>query len=166
MVDALEMNFRTLNVPDNPECPVCGDNPTVTELIDYEEFCGINFDGSEHGSSDDVSDSDDAVPEISVHDLKQKRDSGDGPFVLDVREPYEAEIASIDADQLIPVDQLADRLDELEVDTDEEFVVHCRSGGRSAKATKMLREKGYKASNLAGGVLAWSDEIDDSVPQY
>jgi adenylyltransferase/sulfurtransferase len=166
MVDALEMNFRTLNVPDNPECPVCGDNPTVTELIDYEEFCGINFDGSEHGSSDDVSDSDDAVPEISVHDLKQKRDSGDGPFVLDVREPYEAEIASIDADQLIPVDQLEDRLDELAVDEGEEFVVHCRSGGRSAKATKMLREKGYKASNLAGGVLAWSDEIDDSVPQY
>ena len=167
MVDALEMNFRTLNVPDNPECPVCGDNPTVTELIDYEAFCGINFDGSEHDdASDDVSDSDDAVPEISVHDLKKRRDDGDAPFVLDVREPYEAEMASIDADQLIPVDQLADRLDELEVDTDEEFVVHCRSGGRSAKATKMLREKGYKASNLAGGVLAWSDEIDDSVPQY
>jgi len=166
MVDALEMNFRTLNVPTNPDCPVCGDNPSVTELIDYEAFCGINFDGSENGSSDDVSDSDDAVPEISVHDLKQKRDSGNGPFVLDVREPYEAEIASIDADQLIPVDQLADRLDELEVDPDEEFVVHCRSGGRSAQATKLLREKGYKASNLAGGVLAWSDEIDDSVPQY
>ncbi len=166
MVDALEMNFRTLNVPDNPECPVCGDDPSVTELIDYEEFCGINFDGSENGSDDDVSDSDDAVPEISVHDLKQKRDRGNGPFVLDVREPYEAEIASIDADQLIPVDQLEDRLDELGVSKDEEFVVHCRSGGRSAKATKMLREKGYKAANLAGGVLAWSDEIDDSVPQY
>ena len=166
MVDALEMNFRTLNVPKNPDCPVCGEDPSVTELIDYEEFCGINIDGSEHSSNNDMSDADDGVPEISVHDLKQRRDSGDSPFVLDVREPYEAEIASIDADQLIPVDQLADRLDELEVDPDEEFVVHCRSGGRSAKATKLLREKGYKASNLAGGVLAWSDEIDDSVPQY
>jgi adenylyltransferase/sulfurtransferase len=166
MVDALEMNFRTLNVPTNPDCPVCGDDPSVTELIDYEAFCGINFDGSENGSSDDVSDSDDSVPEISVRDLKQRRDDGDAPFVLDVREPYEAEIASIDADQLIPVDQLENRLDELEVGKDEEFVVHCRSGGRSAKATKMLREKGYKASNLAGGVLAWSDEIDPDVPQY
>ena len=166
MVDALEMNFRTLNVPTNPECPVCGEDPSVTELIDYEEFCGINIDGSEHSSNNDMSDADDGVPEISVHGLKQRRDGGDGPFVLDVREPYEAEIASIDADQLIPVDQLEDRLDELEVDPDEELVVHCRSGGRSAKATKMLREKGYKAANLAGGVLAWSDEIDDSVPQY
>jgi adenylyltransferase/sulfurtransferase len=166
MVDALEMNFRTLDVPVNPECPVCGDDPSVTELIDYEAFCGINFDGSENGSSDDVSDADDAVPEVSVHDLKKRRDDGDAPFLLDVREPYEAEIASIDADQLIPVDELADRLDELEVNKEDEFVVHCRSGGRSAKATKLLREKGYKAANLAGGVLAWSEEIDDSVPQY
>jgi adenylyltransferase/sulfurtransferase len=166
MVDALEMNFRTLDVPVNPECPVCGDDPSVTELIDYEAFCGINFDGSENGSSDDVSDADDAVPEVSVHDLKKRRDDGDAPFLLDVREPYEAEIASIDADQLIPVDELADRLDELAVNKEDEFVVHCRSGGRSAKATKMLREKGYKAANLAGGVLAWSEEIDDSVPQY
>jgi len=166
MVDALEMNFRTLNVPTNPDCPVCGTDPSVTELIDYEAFCGINFDGSENGSPDDVSDSKDSVPEISVHDLKQRRDDGDAPFLLDVREPYEAEIASIDADQLIPVDQLEKRLDELEASKDEEIVVHCRSGGRSATATELLREKGYDASNLAGGVLAWSDEIDPDVPQY
>jgi adenylyltransferase/sulfurtransferase len=167
MVDALNMDFRTVNVPTNPECPVCGENPTVTELIDYEAFCGVNLDGSETGSSDDnVSDSDNQVPELSVHDLKQRRDSGDAPFVLDVREPYEADIASIGADQLIPVDELEARLDELEADKDEEIVVHCRSGGRSAKATELLRAKGYKASNLAGGVLAWSDEIDPDVPQY
>jgi len=165
MVDALEMNFRTVNVPTNPDCPVCGDDPSVTELIDYEAFCGIPQDDTPtNGTTDDVSD--DPVPEISVHDLKQRRDAGTAPFVLDVREPYEAEIASIDADQLIPVDHLADRLDELEADPDEEIVVHCRSGGRSAKAAKLLREKGYDASNLAGGVLAWSDEIDPDVPQY
>ena len=165
MSDALNMDFRTVNVPTNPECPVCGDDPTVTELIDYEAFCGIDPDASSNGAPDDVSD-DDQVPEISVHDLKQRRDAGDAPFVLDVREPYEADIASIDADQLIPVDQLEERLDELDADPDEEIVVHCRSGGRSAKATELLRRKGYDASNLAGGVLAWSDEIDDSVPQY
>lgn len=165
MVDALKMDFRTLNVPTNPECPVCGDNPSVTELIDYEAFCGLDTDSSSNGTTDDVSDTD-SVPEISVHELKQRRDAGDAPFVLDVREPYEDDIASIGADQLIPVDQLEDRLDELKVDPDEEVVVHCRSGGRSAKATKLLRKKGYNASNLAGGVLAWSDEIDPDVPQY
>jgi len=169
MSDALNMDFRTVNVPTNPDCPVCGDDPTVTELIDYEAFCGIPQDdeSSPNGTADpDVPDADDAVPETSVHDLKQRRDAGDAPFVLDVREPYEAEIASIDADQLIPVGELDDRLNELDADPDEEIVVHCRSGGRSAKATAFLREKGYDASNLEGGVLAWSDEIDDSVPQY
>jgi adenylyltransferase/sulfurtransferase len=166
MVDALNMDFRTVNVPTNPDCPVCGENPTVTELIDYEAFCGIGDDASStNGTTDDVSSSD-QIPEVSVHDLKQRRDAGDAPFVLDVREPYEADIASIDADQLIPVDELEKRLDELKASKDEEIVVHCRSGGRSAKATKLLREKGYKASNLAGGVLAWSDEIDPDVPQY
>ncbi|PSQ75790.1 MAG: molybdenum cofactor biosynthesis protein MoeB [Bacteroidetes bacterium QH_7_62_13] len=165
MVDAKTMNFRTLNVPTNPECPVCGDDPSVTELIDYEAFCGIGDSSSENGTTDDVSDTD-QIPEISVHDLKQRRDAGDAPFVLDVREPYEAEIASLGADQLIPVDQLEDRLDELDANPDEEIVIHCRSGGRSAKATELLREKGYDASNLAGGVLAWSDEIDPDVPQY
>ena len=169
MSDTLNMDFRTVNVPTNPDCPVCGENPTVTELIDYEAFCGIPQDDgtSPNGTADaNVSDSDDALPETSVHALKHRRDAGDAPFVLDVREPYEAEIASIDADQLIPVDELADRLHELEADPDEEIVVHCRSGGRSAKATEFLREKGYNASNLDGGVLAWSDEIDPDVPQY
>ena len=166
MVETLEMNFRTVNVPTNPDCPVCGDDPSVTELIDYEAFCGIpQSDASENGTDDTMAD-DDRVPETTVQQLKQKRDTGDAPFVLDVREPYEAEIASLDADQLIPVDQLENRLDELGVGKDEEFIVHCRSGGRSEQATRMLREKGYKASNLKGGILAWSDEIDPDVPQY
>jgi len=168
MTDALNMDFRTVNVPTNPDCPVCGEDPTVTELIDYEAFCGLpQDDTSSNGTAEtDVSDSDDAYAETSVHDLKRRRDADEEPFVLDVREPYEADIASIDADQLISVDELEDRLDELEADPDEEIVVHCRSGGRSAKATEFLREKGYDASNLAGGVLAWSDEIDSDVPQY
>jgi adenylyltransferase/sulfurtransferase len=165
MVDALEMNFRTVNVPTNPECPVCGDAPSVTELIDYEAFCGIDSDASTNGSDNDVSD-DDKVPELSVHDLKQRRDAGTAPFVLDVREPYEAEIADIGADKLIPVDELEDRLDELEDHKDEEIVVHCRSGGRSAKAVDLLRQQGFNAVNLEGGTLAWSEEIDDSVPTY
>jgi adenylyltransferase/sulfurtransferase len=167
MVETLEMNFRTVNVPKNPDCPVCGEDPTVTELIDYEAFCGIpqDNDSSSNGTAEtDVPD--DAYAEVSVHDLKARRDAGDAPFLLDVREPYEADIASIDADQLIPVDELEDRLDELEAEPGDEIVVHCRSGGRSSKATKLLREKGYDASNLAGGVLAWSDEIDPDLPKY
>ena len=164
MVDALDMNFRTLNVPTNPDCPVCGNDPSVTELIDYEAFCGIGDDSSSNGTTDVANDT--SVPEISVHELKRRRDAGDAPFLLDVREPYEAEIANIGSDQLIPVDQLADRLDELEIDDGREVVVYCRSGSRSARATELLREKGYDASNLAGGVLAWSDEIDPDVRKY
>jgi adenylyltransferase/sulfurtransferase len=160
MIDALAMNFRTLTVQKNPDCPVCGDDPEVTELIDYEAFCGIPDDSS-NGTDDNVS-----IPEISVQDLKARRDAGDAPFVLDVREPHEADIADIGADQLIPVGQLQERLSELEAPEDEEFVVHCRSGGRSGQAVEFLREQGYDAVNLAGGTLAWSEEVDDSVPTY
>jgi adenylyltransferase/sulfurtransferase len=162
MADALEMNFRTLKVQKNPECPVCGDNPTQTELIDYEAFCGIPSDDSSTNGTSDVND----TPEISVQAFKDRRDRGDAPFLLDVRKPHEAEIADIGADQLIPVDELESRLDELQVEPGDEVVIHCRSGGRSAKATDLLREKGYNAVNLAGGTLAWSDEIDDSVKKY
>jgi adenylyltransferase/sulfurtransferase len=162
MVDALEMNFRTLNVQKNDDCPVCSDNPTQTELIDYEAFCGIPSSESSQNGTDDVS----QIPEISVQDLKQRRDDGDAPFLLDVRKPHEADIADIGADQLIPLDELEDRLDEMDAEPGSEVVVHCRSGGRSAKATEFLRKKGFDAKNLAGGTLAWSDEVDDSVAKY
>jgi adenylyltransferase/sulfurtransferase len=162
MVDALEMDFRTLTVQKNDDCPVCGEEPTQTELIDYEAFCGIPSSDSSTNGTDDVS----QIPEISVHDLKTRRDAGDRPFLLDVRKPHEADIASIGADQLIPLDELPDRLDELEAEEGDEVVVHCRSGGRSAKATELLRKKGFDAKNLAGGTLAWSDEVDDSVAKY
>ena len=107
-----------------------------------------------------------AVPETTVHELKTARDNDAAPFVLDVRKPHEAEIASIDADQLIPVDELPDRVGELGAEKDQPIVVHCRSGARSERATEFLRQQGYDASNLKGGVLAWSKEIDNSVPTY
>ena len=165
MIDALNMDFRTLKLRKNPDCPVCSENPTQTELIDYEAFCGLS---SSNGASNesDTADNDMSVPEITVHDLKRRRDAGDSVFVLDVRKPFEANIADIGADLLIPHEQVADRLDELEAHKGEEIVVHCRSGARSAEATQVLRQHGFDAKNLKGGTLAWSDEIDDSVATY
>jgi adenylyltransferase/sulfurtransferase len=165
MIDALSMNFRTLKLRKNPDCPVCSENPTQTELIDYEAFCGLP---STNGSSDESDTDKDtmSVPEVTVQDLKRRRDAGESPFVLDVRKPFEANIADIGADLLIPHEQVANRLDELEDYKDEEIVVHCRSGARSEEATRVLREHGFDAKNLKGGTLAWSKEIDDSVPTY
>jgi adenylyltransferase/sulfurtransferase len=160
LFDALEMSFRTLTVRKNPDCPVCSSNPSVTELIDYEEFCGIP-------TRDGIVDTHDSVPEVTVQYLREVRESGDQPFLLDVRKPFEADIASIEADQLIPHDELEYRLDELRVDRDADIIVHCRSGVRSAKAVHVLHDAGFtRAVNLAGGILAWSREIDPSVPEY
>ncbi|NBB84848.1 MAG: molybdopterin-synthase adenylyltransferase MoeB [Bacteroidetes bacterium] len=160
LIDTLPMTFRTLKIQKNPDCPVCGDHPTQTELIDYEAFCGIP---AQNGTDDAMA----TVPETTVTDLHARREAGTAPFVLDVRKPREAEIASLGADQLIPVDELADRLDELKATKDDEIVIHCRSGARSAKATQLLLDHGYTdVKNLAGGILAWSEEIDSSVPQY
>lgn len=160
LIDTLPMTFRTLNIQKNPDCPICGDDPTQTELIDYEAFCGIP---AQNGTDDTMS----TVPETTVTDLHARREAGTSPFILDVRTPSEAEIASLGADQLIPVDELPDRLDELDAEKDDEIVIHCRSGARSATATQLLLDHGYTdVKNLAGGILAWSDEIDPSVPQY
>ncbi len=160
LIDALSTTFRTLKVRKNPECPICGAHPTVTELIDYEAFCGLPANGAAPSAEQ-------AVPEVTVHDLKAHRDLGETPFVLDVRKPFEAEIASLGADQLIPVEELADRLGEVQARRDQEIVVHCRSGVRSARAVRLLHEAGFThAVNLQGGILAWSDEIDPSVLKY
>ncbi len=160
LIDALSTTFRTLKVRKNPECPICGAHPTVTELIDYEAFCGLPANGAAPSAEQ-------AVPEVTVHDLKAHRDLGETPFVLDVRKPFEAEIASLGADQLIPVEELADRLGEVQARRDQEIVVHCRSGVRSARAVRLLHEAGFtRAVNLQGGILAWSDEIDPSVLKY
>ena len=162
LLDTLAMTFRTLRLNRDPHCPICGDHPSITELIDYEAFCGTP---STSVFSDPMMPS--AVPEMTVREFHERRTGGTAPFLLDVREPNEAAVADIGADQLIPVHELGHRLDEIEAGRDAEIVVHCRSGARSAYAVQMLRAAGYPhAKNLAGGTLAWSREIDSSVPAY
>jgi sulfur-carrier protein adenylyltransferase/sulfurtransferase len=156
LYDALGMRFREMKLRKDPGCPVCGENPTVTELIDYQEFCGIPQANAQA----------DEVPEITVKGLKEKLDNGGGVSVLDVREPHEYEVANIGA-RLIPLDELPERLIELEKDEDEILAVHCKTGSRSARAVKLLKEAGFQnVYNLKGGITAWSEEIDPSVPKY
>jgi sulfur-carrier protein adenylyltransferase/sulfurtransferase len=155
LVDALGMRFRELRLRKNPECPVCGTNPTVRELIDYNQFCGIR--GEERPATT-------SVPEIQPEELKVSLDRGDDVFVLDVRELHEYQICNLGG-YLIPLGDLPARMNEL--DSSREIVVHCRSGVRSAKAVTLLRQAGFgKVKNLAGGILAWSDKVDPSVPKY
>ena len=157
--DALRMRFRELKLRKDPDCPVCGDNPTVTELIDYEQFCGITPAApvSEPATA--------AGDEATVEQLKARIDSGDGVFILDVREPQEYRICSIPGSTLIPLGDLPSRLHELA--GRGEMIVHCKSGARSAKAVKLLREAGFaQARNLKGGILRWIDAVDPSLPKY
>lgn len=158
LYDALNMRFREMKLRKDPNCPVCGENPTVTELIDYQEFCGIpqaaEQDRREEGQ----------VPEITVGELKRDMENGASLTVLDVREPHEYEVANIGA-RLIPLGELPQRLAEL--DQNAHYAVHCRSGARSAKAVKLMKDAGFgDVRNVKGGILAWSDEIDQSVPKY
>jgi adenylyltransferase/sulfurtransferase len=156
LYDALSMRFRELKLRRNPECPVCGTNPTITELIDYQAFCGIVPQEVNLG----------AQYEITPLELAAWLERNDRPFLLDVRNPYEVAIASIPGtDKLIPVDQLAARLNEL--DSSQEMVIYCRSGARSGNAVEMLKRAGFrKVKNLVGGVLRWSDDVDPSMPKY
>ncbi|MFQ5890477.1 MAG: molybdopterin-synthase adenylyltransferase MoeB [Gemmatimonadota bacterium] len=157
LVDALAMEFRELEIRRDPECPVCGESPTVTELIDYEQFCGM-------GAS---AEADREIPEIEVAQLKVLLEDGAPVQILDVREPYEWEICNLGPQgaRLIPEGELAERLREL--DADGRLVVHCRSGGRSRKAVEFLREFGFtNAVNLKGGILAWAREIDPEMKAY
>ena len=158
LVDALDMRFRELKLRKNPECPVCGVNPTVTQLIDYQHFCGIAPEPKIAPSEKN------GIPQISVKELKHRRDSGDDFFLLDVREPFEFQIAEIGG-TLIPQNDVPHRLGE--IPRDREIVVHCKGGGRSQKIAELLQQQGYtRVSNLAGGILAWGDEIDSSVRKY
>jgi adenylyltransferase/sulfurtransferase len=155
LVDAMGMKFRELKLRKNPECPVCGTHPTVTKLIDYQQFCGIR------GEEAPVSTS---VPEITVEELKRQLDAKEDVFVLDVREPHEYQICNING-YLIPLGDLPKRVHEL--DSSREIVAHCRSGVRSAKAVDFLRKAGFtKVKNLAGGILAWADRVDPKMPKY
>jgi len=156
LYDALSMRFRELKLHRNPSCPVCGDHPTITALIDYEQFCGIV--PEEQTLSNQF--------EITPRELAEWLERPDRPFLLDVRNPYEVAIASIPGtDKLIPIDQLPERINEL--DPSREMVVYCRSGARSGRAVELLKSVGFrKVKNLVGGILRWADEVDPSVPKY
>jgi molybdopterin/thiamine biosynthesis adenylyltransferase/rhodanese-related sulfurtransferase len=159
LYDALHMTFQEFKVRRNPKCPLCGDHPSITRLIDYEQFCGLR--GQE------------APPpaaglsswETTVEELKVRLDQHENVFILDVRNPEEYQICRIPGSVLIPLPELPQRLHEL--DTDREMVVHCKGGTRSLKAVQFLRERGFeKLKNLKGGILAWADKIDPAMPKY
>jgi adenylyltransferase/sulfurtransferase len=155
LIDALGMKFRELKLRKNPDCPACGKHPTITKLIDYNEFCGIR------GEEKPV---ETGIPEMQVEELKRRLDAGDDLFVLDVREPHEYQICNIGG-HLIPLGDLPKRVSEL--DSSREIVAHCRSGVRSAKAVGFLQQAGFrKVHNLAGGILAWADRVDPKMPKY
>jgi len=156
LVDALSMKFRELKLRKNPDCPVCGPHRSITELIDYNEFCGIR--GEEKPLDNNT------IPTITVEELKRRRDAGDDLLVLDVREPHEYQICNLGG-YLIPLNDLPKRVNEL--DSSREIVAHCRSGMRSAKACEFLRQAGFtKVKNLTGGILAWADKVDPTMPKY
>jgi adenylyltransferase/sulfurtransferase len=157
LFDALAMKFRELKLRKNPDCPICGTNRTITRLIDYEQFCGIR--GEEHIPVHT------GIPEITPLELKKKMEAQE-PFVLiDVREPHEYQICRIPGSKLIPLGEVPKRMNEL--DSADEIVVHCKSGMRSARAVDLLMKSGFlKIHNLKGGILAWSDQVDPSVPKY
>jgi adenylyltransferase/sulfurtransferase len=158
LVDALNMRFRELKLRKNPECPVCGAHPTVTQLIDYQQFCGIVPATKEEIKVKN------GVPQITVNELKRRIDAGEDLFILDVREPFEYQIANIGG-KLIPQGEVPQRLNE--IDRDREIIVHCKAGGRSQRIAEFLKQSGYpEVVNVAGGILAWSSEIDATVPKY
>ncbi len=153
LYDALKMRFRELKLRRDPECPVCGDRRTITKLIDYQQFCGVT---PQRGP---------AVAEIDVLELKSKMDRGERFVLVDVREPHEFKIGRIPGSKLIPLGELPKRAKEL--DSADDVFVHCKSGGRSAKAVDFLQKAGFrKVWNVKGGILAWSEKVDPSVPKY
>jgi adenylyltransferase/sulfurtransferase len=150
------MRFRELKLRKDPDCPACGDRPTIRQLIDYEQFCGV---------APAQRPAQDKGPAVTVEELKAKLDHGEQPFILDVREPNEWQICRIPGATLIPLGQLPQRVGEL--DRTREMVVHCKMGGRSAKAVAFLRQQGFdRVHNLDGGILAWIDRVDPSQPKY
>jgi adenylyltransferase/sulfurtransferase len=156
LFDALKMKFRELKLRKDPQCPICGENPTIHELIDYDQFCGLPT-GHEEVTA--------VVEDIQPGELADRLKNGNRPFLLDVRNPEEWAITRIEGATLIPLPELAQRY--VELPADQEIVVYCRSGGRSGQAVEFLKSKGYnKVRNLPGGTLRWSDEIDPTMPKY
>jgi sulfur-carrier protein adenylyltransferase/sulfurtransferase len=157
LYDALQMRFRELKLRRDPDCPICGDHPTIHALIDYDQFCGVVPAHAQPATS--------GVPETTVEELKSRLDRGDDVYLLDVREPNEFQICRIGGATLIPLGELASRTAEL--DRDRDIVVHCKMGARSAKAVALLQERGFtRVSNLKGGILDWIDRIDPSQSKY
>jgi sulfur-carrier protein adenylyltransferase/sulfurtransferase len=155
LFDAWKMRFRELKLKKNPDCPICGEHATVKELIDYEEFCGLG------GPVEET-----ALEEISATELSELIETNPELQVIDVREPHEFEIARIPNTHLIPLGEVVARA--REIDPSRTAVIHCKGGVRSAKAIRALQENGYagRLINLKGGIGAWSDEVDPSVPKY
>jgi adenylyltransferase/sulfurtransferase len=147
LYDALRLRFREIVLPRDPECPVCGDAPTVRSLVAYPDACDMTSD-----------------TDMTVEELNRWRREHTSHVLVDVREPSEAAICRIEGSQLVPLNSLAQRIDELPAD--RPIIVHCKHGGRSARATAMLRAKGYDARNLTGGIAAWIDRIDPSLNRY
>lgn len=157
--DALQLTFRELKLKKDPQCPVCGPNPTITKLIDYEQFCGLTRGGlpaDDHG-----------IAEISVSELKNKLDAGEDFLFLDVREPFESQIAKIPGAQLAPLGKIEESAGQFSEYKNKEIVAHCHHGGRSRRALEILKSKGFKKlKNVSGGIDDWSLKIDPSVPRY
>lgn len=170
LVDALAMRFRELKLRKNPSCPACGEHPTVTQLIDYEEFCGGSSQPQQERGRFDAAEVDGAkkaatamIAEMTPEELQQRLDGGDNLFVLDVREPAEYQICNLGG-YLIPLKELPQRVGEL--DPAREIVVHCKMGQRGAQAAAFLQQAGFNVQNLAGGILAWAERVDPAMPKY
>jgi len=162
LYDALNMKFRELKLRKNPECPVCGEHPTVTKLIDYHQFCGVPQPSAAPAPAQETKVNE---GEISVTELKEKMDRGDNFVLIDVREPHEYRICSIRGSKLIPLGEFPRHV--AEFDPNADIVIHCKSGMRSARACAVLRQAGFQhVRNVVGGILAWSDKVDPSVPKY
>lgn len=156
LFDAWKMRFRELKLRKNPDCPLCGTNPTIKELVDYEEFCGLRQPVAEKTP----------IEEITATELNDLIKNNPETQIIDVREPHEYEIAKIPNTKLIPLAQVVSRAKE--IDPSRTAIIHCKAGGRSAKAIEALKESGYtgRLLNLKGGITAWSDEVDQNVPKY
>lgn len=156
LFDAWKMRFRELKLRKNPDCPICGENPTIKELVDYEEFCGLK----------QIAPEENILEEITATDLNELIKNNPEVQIIDVREPYEVEIAKIPNTKLIPLGQIVERAGE--IDSTRTAIIHCKGGVRSAKAIEKLQDAGYKGKliNLKGGIAAWSDEVDSSIPKY
>jgi adenylyltransferase/sulfurtransferase len=164
-LDVLEMQPREMKLRKDPNCPICGENATIKELMDYEEFCGIGRGELGQEETTQREDSEEDVLEINIDQFKEIRDNGNNVVVLDVREYHEYDICNIEGSVLIPLGEITDRIDEL--NEDDEIIVHCHHGARSMKATQFLKDKGFKnVKNLAGGIDAWAEKYDPDMPRY